>query len=66
MEDALQALGLFQQLGIAELVIILLIALLIFGPKRLPELAKSLGRAVQEFRRQVTGAFRGPKHRPKP
>jgi len=38
-------------LGPAELVIVLLIALLLFGGKKLPDLARSLGEAQKEFRR---------------
>jgi len=41
----------FGNIGFPELLIILAIALLIFGPKRLPEISKSIGRAVREFRR---------------
>ena len=37
-----------------ELVVILVVALLVLGPKRLPEVARSIGRAVGEFRRQST------------
>ena len=37
-------------IGIPELIIILVIALVIFGPKKLPELGKSLGRGITEFR----------------
>jgi len=36
-------------LGSGELLIVLVIALLVFGPKKLPELARSLGQAVAEF-----------------
>ena len=35
-----------------ELVVILVVALIVLGPKRLPEVARSIGRAVAEFRRQ--------------
>jgi len=38
-------------IGFQELLVILVIALLVFGPKRLPELARSLGRGLAEFRR---------------
>jgi len=38
-------------IGAQELIVILVIALLVFGPKRLPELARSLGRGLAEFRR---------------
>jgi sec-independent protein translocase protein TatA len=38
-------------LGIPELLVIFVIALLIFGPRKLPELGKSVGRAMAEFKR---------------
>lgn len=38
-------------IGAQELIVILVIALLVFGPKRLPELARSLGKGLAEFRR---------------
>ncbi|HIE10903.1 MAG TPA: twin-arginine translocase TatA/TatE family subunit [Kiritimatiellae bacterium] len=37
--------------GIAELVLVLAVLLLLFGAKRLPELARALGRSLSEFRR---------------
>ena len=39
------------QLGIQELILIFVVALLVFGPKKLPELGKSLGKGLREFRR---------------
>ena len=41
----------FGSIGMPELVIILVIALSIFGPRKLPELGRSLGRSIGEFRR---------------
>jgi TatA/E family protein of Tat protein translocase len=38
-------------IGVQELAIIFVVALLIFGPKRLPEFARSLGKGLAEFRR---------------
>ncbi len=38
-------------IGMGELVVILFIALLLFGGKRLPDLARSLGQAMKEFKR---------------
>lgn len=38
-----------------ELIIILVVALIVIGPKKLPEMAKSLGRGYREFQRAMTG-----------
>ncbi|WP_027882402.1 Sec-independent protein translocase subunit TatA/TatB [Meiothermus rufus] len=38
-------------LGMTEILIILLIALLLFGPRKLPELGRSLGQSIREFQR---------------
>lgn len=40
-------------LGLPEILLILLVVLLIFGPRRLPEMAKGLGQSVREFRRGI-------------
>ncbi len=37
-----------------ELIIVLVIALVVFGPKRLPELGSSLGKGIREFRKATT------------
>ena len=42
-------------IGIPELMIILVIVLLVFGPSKLPEIAKGLGRAIRDFRDSVSG-----------
>lgn len=42
-------------IGPLEIFIVLIIALIVFGPKRLPELGKSLGRGLREFKETVTG-----------
>jgi sec-independent protein translocase protein TatA len=42
-------------IGPLELAIVLIIALVIFGPKRLPELGRSMGRGIREFKSSVSG-----------
>ena len=42
-------------IGPLEIIVVLIIALIVFGPKRLPELGRSLGRGIREFRGSVTG-----------
>jgi sec-independent protein translocase protein TatA len=41
--------------GPLEIIIILVIVLIVFGPKRLPDLGRSLGRGMREFKDSVTG-----------
>lgn len=41
----------FGSIGMPELIIILTIALIIFGPRKLPELGRSLGKSLGEFKR---------------
>jgi sec-independent protein translocase protein TatA len=43
-------------IGWQGLVVILLVLLIVFGPKRLPELGRSLGRGMREFKDSVTGS----------
>lgn len=47
--------ALFRQLGWPEILIILFLALLIFGAKRLPEIGKSLGKSLREFKGATKG-----------
>jgi Tat protein translocase TatB subunit len=41
-------------IGMTELIVIMAIGLIVLGPKRLPELARSLGKGIAEFRRAST------------
>ena len=42
-------------IGVTELVILLVALLVIFGPKRLPEMGRSLGRGMREFKDSIAG-----------
>ena len=42
-------------IGLPEIIVVLLIVLIIFGPKRLPELGHSLGKGIREFRGSLNG-----------
>jgi sec-independent protein translocase protein TatA len=42
-------------IGPMELIVVLVIALLVFGPKKLPDLGRSLGGGMREFKNSVTG-----------
>jgi sec-independent protein translocase protein TatA len=41
--------------GPLELAVVVIFALIIFGPKRLPELGKSMGKGIREFRSSISG-----------
>ena len=42
------------QVGIPEIIVVLVIALLVLGPKRLPEVARNLGRGVRQFKEAIS------------
>ena len=48
------------EIGIAGLIVILIVALLVFGPKRLPEIGRSLGKGMREFKDSITGNDKPP------
>ena len=43
-------------IGIGELAIVLILALIVIGPKKLPDAARALGRGMREFRTSIAGA----------
>lgn len=44
----------FGKIGLPELILILVIALIIFGPRKLPDIGRSIGRGIREFRQATT------------
>jgi sec-independent protein translocase protein TatA len=42
-------------IGLPELIVLLVVLLLIFGPKRLPEMGRSLGKGMREFKDSIAG-----------
>jgi sec-independent protein translocase protein TatA len=47
-------------IGFPELIVLVIVLLLIFGPKRLPEIGRSLGKGMREFKESVTGKDEKP------
>jgi sec-independent protein translocase protein TatA len=47
-------------IGPMELIVVLIIALVVLGPKRLPDAGKSLGRGIREFKGAITGPDDAP------
>jgi sec-independent protein translocase protein TatA len=43
------------EIGISGIILILIVALLVFGPKRLPEMGRSLGKGMREFKDSISG-----------
>ena len=43
------------EIGIPGLILILVVALIVFGPKRLPEMGRSLGKGMREFKDSISG-----------
>lgn len=56
----------FGQLGFPELLIIGVIALLVFGPKKLPEIGSGLGKAIKDFKHAMNDVTSDPKPAEKP
>lgn len=51
----------FGKLGTMEILLILLVVVLIFGPSKLPKLGKSIGQAIGNFKRSSNAAEKGEK-----
>ena len=47
--------GIFRDIGAPGLIVLILGALLIFGPKRLPERGEAIGKMIREFKKSVSG-----------
>jgi len=45
----------FNNIGPMELMVVLIIALLVIGPKKLPDVARSVGRGMREFKESISG-----------
>jgi sec-independent protein translocase protein TatA len=50
------------ELGLPEVILVLVIALLFLGPKRLPEAGQALGKGIREFRDGLSGHGAPPEH----
>jgi TatA/E family protein of Tat protein translocase len=46
----------FSNIGFSEILLILLIIIILFGPKKIPELAQSLGKGIREFKKAIEDA----------
>jgi sec-independent protein translocase protein TatA len=54
----------FANIGPLEIAMVLIVALIVFGPKRLPELGNGLGRGIREFRSGIAGEKQGEDEEP--
>jgi len=45
----------FQNIGVTEIIIILVVIMVLFGAKKLPEIGKGLGKSIREFKTSVSG-----------
>jgi sec-independent protein translocase protein TatA len=52
--------------GPLELIVVLIIALIVLGPQRLPEVARSVGKGMREFRSAISGESRDDEDVPEP
>jgi sec-independent protein translocase protein TatA len=53
----------FSQIGPMEIVLVLVVALIILGPKRLPEAGRSIGKGMREFKDSISGVTKDePEH----
>jgi sec-independent protein translocase protein TatA len=52
------------RIGTTELMVILVVALVIFGPQRLPEIGRALGRGVRDFKKAVIELSEDDEHTP--
>ena len=46
----------FENLSLPHLLMVVAVALLVFGPKRIPEIAGSMGKGIREFRKSIAGS----------